>query len=402
MLRRNVRIRKEYLYRKGLEEREQTISQRKRQLQDAIQQNKSIPTELRKRREDAKLKKKLDLTDVITATPKTHIDDEYGNAASRDPKLLVTTSRDPSASLTRFTKEIALLFPTAQRVNRGQYGVDDLLHLSQTNDVTDIILIHEHRGVPDGLVVSHLPFGPTAYFSLTNVVMRHDLQEKPEAMSEAPPHLIFHNFTSQLGLRVRSILRYLFPPSKHSSNRVVTFANSQDVIHFRNHTWRNLRADKQRQMDNQMGQEGPFEQIGGGESLPMTSSSLAMESVNRNNPTGGGGAESERQHTKKGRRKGATSRNEGGEGGENGDTGTGREEASLSSAPIIAHTENAKSGVPHKVEDVGLTEIGPRMSLKLYRIDLGTVGMKDVESEWTLKPFMNSQKTGLESKCESK
>jgi len=53
----------------------------------------------------------------------------------------------------------------------------------------------------DGLVVCHLPYGPTAYFSLSNVVMRHDI---PDAgtMSEAFPHLIFHQFQSSLGQRV--------------------------------------------------------------------------------------------------------------------------------------------------------------------------------------------------------
>lgn len=53
----------------------------------------------------------------------------------------------------------------------------------------------------DGLVVCHLPFGPTAYFTLYNVVMRHDVPDIG-TMSEAYPHLIFHNFTSRLGKRV--------------------------------------------------------------------------------------------------------------------------------------------------------------------------------------------------------
>ena len=53
----------------------------------------------------------------------------------------------------------------------------------------------------DGLVVSHLPFGPTAYFTLSNTVMRHDIPNIG-TMSEAYPHLIFHNFNSKLGERV--------------------------------------------------------------------------------------------------------------------------------------------------------------------------------------------------------
>lgn len=38
--------------------------------------------------------------------PRTHIDDEYANASERDPKILLTTSRNPSAPLSQFTKVI--------------------------------------------------------------------------------------------------------------------------------------------------------------------------------------------------------------------------------------------------------------------------------------------------------
>jgi len=48
--------------------------------------------------------------------------------------------------------------------------------------VTDIILLHEHRGQPDGLILCHLPVGPTLYFGLQNVVLRHDVNEKLQTM----------------------------------------------------------------------------------------------------------------------------------------------------------------------------------------------------------------------------
>ena len=52
------------------------------------------------------------------------------------------------------------------------------------------------------MVVSHLPNGPTAYFTLADVVMRHDIPGLG-TMSEQFPHLIFHNFKTPLGERVR-------------------------------------------------------------------------------------------------------------------------------------------------------------------------------------------------------
>jgi len=62
-----------------------------------------------------------------------------------------------------------------------------------------MIILHEHRGQHDGLIISHLPVGPTVYFGLQNVVLRHDVEEKLPNMSEIYPHLVFNNFTTNLG-----------------------------------------------------------------------------------------------------------------------------------------------------------------------------------------------------------
>ena len=85
--------------------------------------------------------------------------------------------------------------------------------------------------------VCHLPYGPTAYFTLYNVVMRHDI-ENTGTMSEQYPHLIFNNFTSKLGKRCVDILKYLFPVPKEDSKRVLTFSNNQDYISFRHHVFK--------------------------------------------------------------------------------------------------------------------------------------------------------------------
>ena len=73
---------------------------------------------------------------------------------------------------------------------------------------------------------------PTAYFNLSHVVLRHDIPGC-EKMSEAYPHLIFHNLTTQLGKRCTNILKYLFPVPKEDSKRVITFSNHEDSLSFR-------------------------------------------------------------------------------------------------------------------------------------------------------------------------
>lgn len=233
-LRRHVRLRREYLYRKGLEGKESAVYEHKKQLRSALMSGKAIPTEIR--RDEAELRNEISLEDEHTKVQKTHIDDEYAFAGVRDPKVCVTTSRDPSSRLKMFSKEVRLLFPNSQRINRGNTKTDELVEACRSHDFTDIILLQENRGEPTGLVICHLPYGPTAHFALTGAVMRHDIENRG-TVSEAFPHLIFNGFESKVGERIRAILGHLFPVPKPDSKRVLTFSNDTDFISFRHHTF---------------------------------------------------------------------------------------------------------------------------------------------------------------------
>ncbi|KAJ3247672.1 snoRNA-binding rRNA-processing protein imp4 [Chytriomyces hyalinus] len=239
MDRHNTRLRREYLYRKSLESQEKTIFERKARIRDALESGKAIPSDLKK---DAALMKKDIFLDEAQANPTSHIDDEYAQAGVNDPKVLITTSRDPSSRLQQFAKEMRLVFPGAQRINRGGYVMKEICDACRANDVTDLIILHEHRGQPDGLIVSHFPYGPTAYFSLHNVVLRHDIPDRG-TVSEQFPHLIFNNFNSNLGARFQNILKFLFPPPKEDSKRVMTFSNDSDFISFRHHVFYKMGKD---------------------------------------------------------------------------------------------------------------------------------------------------------------
>jgi U3 small nucleolar ribonucleoprotein protein IMP4 len=157
-------------------------------------------------------------------------------AGIRDPKVCITTSRDPSSRLKQFTVEMKLVVPNSQRINRGNTTIKEIVDAAREADFTDIIVLQETRGEPDALIVSHLPYGPSAFFSLSNTVMRHDI-EKRGTVSEAYPHLVFNNFKTALGERIRTILTHLFPVPKEDSKRVMTFANDTDFISFRHHTY---------------------------------------------------------------------------------------------------------------------------------------------------------------------
>lgn len=205
--------------------------------------------------------------------------------------MCLTTSRDPSSRLRAFAVEMKLVFPGSARINRGNTTTKELLDAARGADFTDVILLTETRGEPDGLVVSHLPYGPTVHFSLSGTVLRHDIEGRG-TVSEAAPHLVFHNFGSTLGSRVRNVLQHLFPLPKSESVRVMTFANDNDYISFRHHTY-------------------------------------------AKGPTAGAG-------------------------------------------------DKLRAG------DVVLSEVGPRFELRPYRVALGTLDQPDAETEWVLRPYMNT------------
>ncbi|CAI5745550.1 unnamed protein product [Peronospora destructor] len=234
-VRRNVRMRREYLYRKGLEGKERSLYERKQQLKEAIRSSKAIPTELRST--EKKLRHEMEYDDEAHEKPLNHIDDEYKNVGMFDPKIAVTTSREPSSRLKQFAQEVRLIFPNAIRLNRGAHTIGNLVESARANDFTDLVLVTETRGEPDGLVVCHLPYGPTAYFSLSSTVLRHDIEDRA-TISEAYPHLIINQFETPLGKRVANILKHLFPVPKPDAKRVITLSNDNDFVSFRHHVFK--------------------------------------------------------------------------------------------------------------------------------------------------------------------
>jgi U3 small nucleolar ribonucleoprotein protein IMP4 len=136
--------------------------------------------------------------------------------------------------LTPAPQELRLVFPNSHRLNRGNTVIRDLVPACHAQGITDLVIIHEHRGVPDALIVSHLPHGPTLSMTLHNVVLRHDVSSNASStVSEQYPHLIFEGFSTRLGERVKGILQALFPVPKDDAKRVMTFANESDFISFR-------------------------------------------------------------------------------------------------------------------------------------------------------------------------
>lgn len=240
--RRQARQRRDYLYRRALTLKDAEIAQRRAKLKASLASGKPLAPEIAN---DKGLRKdyRYDETRADrTAEDELELDDEYAHLSGVvDPRVLVTTSRDPSSRLSSFAKEIRLLLPTAIRLNRGNIVLPNLVSSANSSGLSDVMLLHEHRGTPTALTVSHLPHGPTASFSLHNVMLRHDIPGSARGtVSESYPHLIFDGFESRLGKRVVKILKHLFPPREGRGkvgSRVVTFKNIEDSIEVRHHVF---------------------------------------------------------------------------------------------------------------------------------------------------------------------
>lgn len=245
MLRRQTRERREYIYRKSLEQQERLLFERKQKVRQLLAAGKPIPKELQgngDKDDIRKLARDLPL-DEGQAEPSNSIDDEYSLAGQYDPKVLITTSRDSSSRLAQFSKEMRLAIPNSTRLNRGGYTIKELASACRSNAITDLIVLHEHRGIPDAMIVSHFPHGPTVMFTLHNVTLRHEVDAHGSStVSEQYPHLILEGFNSKLGDRIKNVLKYLFPVPKEDAKRVMTFANERDFISFRWVTFIELRA----------------------------------------------------------------------------------------------------------------------------------------------------------------
>ncbi|RYP55333.1 hypothetical protein DL768_000088 [Monosporascus sp. mg162] len=187
MIRKQARQRRDYLYRKAIILREAEISEKRAKLRASLATGKPLDPsiandqQLRKdyaydeSRPDRNVNEELDL------------DDEYSQLSGIvDPRVLELKGNCQS--------------------------------------------IQEDRSLTQDRTLSHFPHGPTASFSLHNVVLRHDIPGSIRGtVSESYPHLIFDGFTTRLGERVVKILKHIFPPREPVTskaklgNRVVTF-----------------------------------------------------------------------------------------------------------------------------------------------------------------------------------
>jgi len=164
---------------------------------------------------------------------------------SYEPKVLITSADNPHSRTIRFVKELTRIIPNSTPLWRKNSSIKKMVKQAVANGYTDIMVINEDNRTPNGLVVTHLPEGPTAHFKLSNVKITKDIRKDWREITDHRPEVILNNFTTRLGHSVARMLAVLFHyDPQFRGKRAVTFHNQRDYIFFRHHRYEFKNAEK--------------------------------------------------------------------------------------------------------------------------------------------------------------
>lgn len=158
--------------------------------------------------------------------------------SGRAPKIVITTSNNkPPARIIGFSKLMTHIFSNAIFVPRRNYTLEEVTQYSINRDYTDLILVNDNRDTVTDVIISHLPKGPTAHFTVMDLVMPREIKGAG-CMTDHPCELILNGFVTRLGVTVGRMLACLFSQTPDfKGRRVATFHNQRDFIFFRLHRY---------------------------------------------------------------------------------------------------------------------------------------------------------------------
>ncbi|CAD5117832.1 DgyrCDS6578 [Dimorphilus gyrociliatus] len=165
--------------------------------------------------------------------------DELASYFNREsaPKVLITTSDRPRMRSYLFCQRLKDIIPNSFYYYRRGLDLKKVIKQMKAKDFTDLIVVNDDRKIPNGLVLSHLPDGPTAHFRLSNVILPKEIKRVGKTTYHQP-EVILNNFNTRLGHTIGRMLAAIFPhdPQFHG-RRVATFHNQRDYIFFRHHRY---------------------------------------------------------------------------------------------------------------------------------------------------------------------
>lgn len=154
----------------------------------------------------------------------------------RNPRVLITTSDNPHTRTIQLCRELKTILPKSEFRFRNRSAIKKIIRGCIERNYTDLIVINENRREPNGLLLVHLPDGPTAKFRLSSVKLTDQIPRARKPPTYNRPEIILNNFGTRLGQTVGRMLACLFPKfPKFKCQTVCTFHNQRDFIFFRYH-----------------------------------------------------------------------------------------------------------------------------------------------------------------------
>lgn len=124
---------------------------------------------------------------------------------SYEPKVLITYADNANKRAQSFGRELCKIIPNSHSFFRKRAPIKKVVEsCKEKGEYTDIIVINEDMNKPNGMLLIHLPDGPTAHFRISNVKMSRKLHIKVDRkeFTKHRPEVILNNFTTRLGYTV--------------------------------------------------------------------------------------------------------------------------------------------------------------------------------------------------------
>ncbi len=173
-------------------------------------------------------------------------EDEFAGffSGTSTPKIMITTKRRPSGKIFPLIAEFLTILPNSFYYKRGNYEISKISGYAFNRGFTHLIVLSERMKKPNGIIVTHLPMGPTAAFRLSSPLSSLDVPNHGTPTQHIP-ELILNGFTTRLGRRVGRLLGSLFPHNpEFTGRRVCTFHNQRDFVFFRQHRYEFAQTEK--------------------------------------------------------------------------------------------------------------------------------------------------------------
>ena len=178
------------------------------------------------------------------------------------PKVMITTRPRPSKELFKFIGDLISVIPNAYFYPRRDFRVQQICQFASNKRFTHLFVLSEKSKKCNGLIVSKLPRGPTAFFKVSNVECGASIENVGRQTSHQP-EILLNNFTTRLGRRVGRLLGSLFYAKPNFQGRqAVTFHNQRDYVFVRHHRYIfEERDDKQQQQQQEAAKKQPPKRV---------------------------------------------------------------------------------------------------------------------------------------------